>query len=53
MRKRTRIALATLLSLGSGWAAAQSSVTLYGGIDAYVGRFKGAPAGVNAQNEAT
>lgn len=52
MKTRARIALATVLSLGSSWAAAQSSVTLYGLIDAYVGRFKGAPAGVNAQNEA-
>jgi predicted porin len=42
-----------LLSLGSPWAAAQTSVTLYGVIDVNVGRYKGAAAGVNQQSSAT
>lgn len=43
--------LATLAAASAG-AHAQSSVTLYGLIDASVGRFNGAAAGINAQNTA-
>jgi predicted porin len=51
MNHRTSLAAAALLATVSGTAAAQMNVTLYGVVDAAVGRFKGAPGGVNAQDQ--
>jgi predicted porin len=50
MYKKT-IALCALAGFGGG-ACAQSSVTIYGLLDAYATRFTGAPGGVNASNQA-
>jgi predicted porin len=46
------LAILAALAAASAGAHAQSSVTLYGLIDASVGRFNGAAAGINAQNTA-
>lgn len=52
MNQRNRIAIATLLAASGTLATAQSSVTVYGLIDANVGQFKGSATGVNAQDKA-
>ena len=49
MNRRTSLALAAMLATSSA-AAAQMNATLFGVVDAAVGRFKGAPGGVNAQD---
>lgn len=42
-----------LLALASGWAGAQTpGVTVYGQLDAFAGRSKGAATGVNARDQA-
>lgn len=46
------LAILAAMAAASAGAHAQSSVTLYGLIDASVGRFNGAAAGINAQNTA-
>jgi len=52
MNRRTSIATAALLATLSGAAAAQSSLTLYGLIDATAGRFTGPATGVNSLDKA-
>lgn len=52
MKTKHHLVLVALLSLGSGWAGAQSNTTLFGLIDANVGRFKGAATGINAKDAA-
>jgi predicted porin len=47
MNKLTAVALASVLATGTGVARAQSSVTLYGRIDAGVEYVNGAPTGQN------
>lgn len=51
MNYKNRLAAALLASTG-GLAMAQSGVTVYGLVDATVGRFKGASTGVNALDQA-
>ena len=51
MNRKTSIATAALLATLSGAAAAQSSVTVYGLIDATVGRFTGPAGGVNSSDK--
>jgi len=47
MNKLTAVALASVLAAGAGTARAQSSVTLYGRIDAGIEYMSGVPAGQN------
>jgi len=47
MKKLTAVALASVLATGAGAARAQSSVTLYGRIDAGVEYMTGVPTGQN------
>jgi predicted porin len=52
MNHATSITAAALLAALGGSAAAQGNVTLYGLLDVAAGRFKGAPGGVNARDQA-
>lgn len=53
MNPKIPSAIALLLASASSLALAQSSVTVYGLVDATAGRFKGAATGVNALDQAT